>query len=178
MGVHEEVVCLSNLVEVESLKELLENNGIGCMIKNQRVSSLAGEVPFAEVFPELWGINDEDVDQARNLMEEQGTVKDANGSVWRCFGCGERHVGTFSACWKCGREREVGSEVSQVAVQPEITESREPLLSDFVKGLVLGVVVVLLVSTIRHYKSIHSYDDDRKTEMAKRMSYLSMTIIN
>ena len=63
-------------------------------------------------------------------MEEQGTVKDANGSVWRCFGCGERHVGTFSACWKCGREREVGSEVSQVAVQPEITEGREPLLSE------------------------------------------------
>ncbi|MBS0180783.1 MAG: DUF2007 domain-containing protein [Nitrospira sp.] len=150
-----------NLVEVESLKELLENNGIVCMIKNQRASSLAGEVPFAEVFPELWVINDEDIDRARDLMEEQVTVKDANGAVWRCLGCGERHIGTFSACWKCGREREVGSEVSQGAVQPESTEGQEPLFSDFVKGLMLGVVVVLLVSTIRHYQSIRSYTDDR-----------------
>lgn len=100
-------------------------------------------MPFTEVFPELWVINDEDVDRARYLMEEQTTVKDANDSVWRCLGCGERHVDTFSACWKFGREREVGSEVSQGAVQPESTEGREPLLSDFVKGLVLGVVVVL-----------------------------------
>jgi len=115
-----------NLVEVESLKELLENNGIACMIKNQRASSLAGEVPFAEVFPELWVINDEDVDAARDLMEEQRKAKDVNGSAWRCFGCGERHVGTFSACWKCGREREVGSEASQVTVQHEIAEGREP----------------------------------------------------
>ncbi|MBH0187722.1 MAG: DUF2007 domain-containing protein [Nitrospira sp.] len=78
-----------SLVEVESLKEILENDGIACMVKNQRASSLAGEVPFAEVFPELWVINDEDVPQARNLMEERAAAKDADGSVWKCVGCGE-----------------------------------------------------------------------------------------
>ncbi len=39
------------LVEVESLKEILEQAGIPCTVKNQQGSSLAGEVPFAEVFP-------------------------------------------------------------------------------------------------------------------------------
>ncbi|MBH0187721.1 MAG: hypothetical protein HP493_02380 [Nitrospira sp.] len=48
-----------------------------------------------------------------------------------------------------------------MAVQSKIAEGREPPLSDFVKGLALGVIVVLLVVTIRHYQSLHSYRDDR-----------------
>lgn len=47
------VLVSQNLVEIEVLKERLEQAGIPCTIKNQRSSSLAGEVPFAEVFPEL-----------------------------------------------------------------------------------------------------------------------------
>ena len=43
----------SMLVEVESLKEILEQEGIVCTVKNQQGSSLAGEVPFAEVFPTM-----------------------------------------------------------------------------------------------------------------------------
>ena len=39
------------LVEAESLKEILEQAEISCTVKNQQGSSLAGEVPFAEVFP-------------------------------------------------------------------------------------------------------------------------------
>ena len=50
-------------------KERLEQAGIRCMIKNQRSSSLAGEIPFTEVFPKLW-VQDEDYDRARRLLEE------------------------------------------------------------------------------------------------------------
>lgn len=59
-----------NLIEVEMRKERLEQAGIRCMIKNQRSSGLAGEIPFTEVFPELWVIQNEEYDRARQLLEE------------------------------------------------------------------------------------------------------------
>ncbi|NIO09310.1 MAG: hypothetical protein GTO40_15380, partial [Deltaproteobacteria bacterium] len=54
---------------VETRKEVLEQAGILCTVKNQQGPSLAREVPFAEVFPELWVIRDEDYPQAKDLLE-------------------------------------------------------------------------------------------------------------
>ena len=65
----------SNLVEVESLKDILDQAGIQSWIKNQRGSSLAGEVPFAEVFPELWVVNDADCAVAQQFLENWRTAQ-------------------------------------------------------------------------------------------------------
>lgn len=92
-----------NLIEVEMRKERLEQAGIRCMIKNQRSSSLAGEIPFTEVFPELW-VQDEDYDRARRLLEEGLVLLPSNQDMWSCVGCGERHESQFSKCWRCGQE--------------------------------------------------------------------------
>ena len=43
-----------DLVRVAQLKDVLEAEGIPCVIKNENLSGIAGEVPFAETFPELW----------------------------------------------------------------------------------------------------------------------------
>jgi len=94
-----------NLVEVESLKDLLEQAGIPSWIKNQRGSSLAGEVPFAEVFPELWILNEADYDAAREFVEDWHTATPAASTDWSCPGCGELHKKDFTACWNCGRDR-------------------------------------------------------------------------
>ena len=99
-----------SLVEVESLKEYLSADGILCTIRNQQGSSLAGEVPFVEVFPELWVVNDADFDRAKELLEEQGSGDEAERPMWVCAGCGEKHVGLFTACWKCGCENDAKSE--------------------------------------------------------------------
>lgn len=93
-----------NLIEIEMRKERLEQADIRCMIKNQRSSSLAGEIPFTEVFPELW-VQDEDYDRARRLLEDGLVLLPSNQDMWTCAGCGERHEGQFGTCWKCGRER-------------------------------------------------------------------------
>ncbi len=94
-----------NLIEVESLKALLEQAGIRAWIKNQRGSSLAGEVPFAEVFPELWILDDADEADAREFLESWHTAAPSESTGWTCSGCGEAHGKTFTACWKCGRDR-------------------------------------------------------------------------
>jgi len=93
------------LFEVESLKEVLEQADIPCTIKNQHTSMLAGEVPFAEVFPELWVLRDADCPRAKELLDHWTDARAAGTSAWTCPGCGNQHAGEFTACWRCGRER-------------------------------------------------------------------------
>ena len=161
-----------SLVEVESLKDILDKTGIPCAIKNQQGSSLAGAVPFVEVFPELWVLNDADLDRAKEFLEGQGSNKEADSPAWRCTGCGEQHVGQFTVCWKCGKERNSSSDSLESPAKDETTQGQEPLLSDFVKGLALGVVVVLLASTIRHYMLIQSDDADRNGDGKADIVYI------
>ncbi len=94
-----------NLVEVESLKDVLEQAGVQCWIKNQRGSSLAGEVPFAEVFPELWVLNDDDYAEAQQFLENWRAARPRESTGWTCVRCGESHEKDFTSCWKCGSER-------------------------------------------------------------------------
>ncbi len=99
------VFVSQNLIEVEMRKERLDQAGIRCMLKNQRSSSLAGEIPFTEVFPELWVMQDEDYDWARQVLEEGLVLLPSNQDNWICRGCGERHETQFATCWNCGRQR-------------------------------------------------------------------------
>ncbi|MBK9308021.1 MAG: DUF2007 domain-containing protein [Nitrospira sp.] len=98
------VFVSQNLIDVEMRKERLEQAGIRCMIKNQRLSGLAGEIPFAEIFPELWVIQDEDAYRARQVLDEELISHPSNPDAWICAGCGEHHESQFSKCWKCGQE--------------------------------------------------------------------------
>jgi rubrerythrin len=99
------VFVSQNLVEVEMRKDRLEQAGIQCMIKNQRASGLAGEIPFAEVFPEVWVLHDQDYDKAQQLIEDETVALQSSQGHWTCHGCGERHENQFGACWKCGQDK-------------------------------------------------------------------------
>ena len=96
------VFVSQHLFEVEMRKERLEQAGISCTIKNQRSSGLAGEIPFTEVFPELWVIQDEDAYRARQVLDEELITQPSNSGAWVCTGCGEQHERQFSECWRCG----------------------------------------------------------------------------
>lgn len=100
-----QVFVSQNLIEVEMRKERLEQAGIQCVIKNQRSSGLAGEIPFVEIFPELWVIQDEDAERAQQLFQEGLVSMPSNQDTWTCPGCGERHESQFGTCWNCEWER-------------------------------------------------------------------------
>jgi hypothetical protein len=91
-----------SLVTINHYKNLLESEGIACRIKNEHLGSIVGEMPFVEVWPELWVINDLDVDRARQLIDEDITAE-SPGVTWKCKRCGEENEGQFGACWNCGR---------------------------------------------------------------------------
>jgi hypothetical protein len=101
-----EVFVSQNLIEVEVRKERLEQAGIRCVIKNQRSSGLAEEIPFVEIFPELCVLQNEDYARARHLLDEGLVLLPSNQDPWTCSGCGERHEGQFGVYWsKCGLEK-------------------------------------------------------------------------
>lgn len=95
-------LCVSqSLVEVEAWAAVLDVQGIRCFVKHRQGASLAGEVPFAEVFPELW-VDDCDWPRADQALTAHRTVA-PGGRPWTCDGCGEAHEAAFTACWRCGR---------------------------------------------------------------------------
>ena len=92
------------LLEVHHLKNLLEAEGIRCQIRNELLSRLAGEIPFTECAPELWLLDERDLERARQVVADFGRGTVAR-PPWQCPGCGEALEGQFSACWRCGALR-------------------------------------------------------------------------
>jgi hypothetical protein len=91
-----------SLITINHFKNVLESEGIASRIKNEHLGSIVGEIPFVEVWPELWVVNDLDYDRARQLIDATITDESPRAS-WRCKNCGEDNEGQFAACWSCGK---------------------------------------------------------------------------
>lgn len=94
-----------NLPEVESLENIMEQSEIPCTIKNQQLAGLAGEVPFVEVFPELWVLRDEDLLKAKDILANWPKAKSLQEKEWICPSCGETIEKEFTACWNCSSDQ-------------------------------------------------------------------------
>jgi hypothetical protein len=90
---------------VGQMQSLLESHGIKTFIRNQYGSSVMGEVPFVEVVPQLFVLEEKDVARARQLLQLDLPV-DNPGQSWICPECGVDVEGNFSRCWKCGVGRD------------------------------------------------------------------------
>jgi Putative prokaryotic signal transducing protein len=91
-----------NFSEVGLLKSLLEAEDVACVIRNEHLSSLAGEVPFFECYPELWVLNDADYATAQELLAKGQNPQNRPLAPWVCPHCGEALEGQFASCWQCG----------------------------------------------------------------------------
>jgi Putative prokaryotic signal transducing protein len=98
-----------NFHEVGLCQSILNSHDIATTIKNQDVSSLSGEVPFASAFPELWVLDDSTYDQAVGLLRDyhDSARQNATRPDWTCAHCGEVVPGTFDSCWHCGHAKAV-----------------------------------------------------------------------
>lgn len=85
---------------VYHLKNLLEQEGIECMVKNDCLSAVVGEIPMLVAWPELWVIDSDMQAWAIELIKT--SQKEAEqGEDWTCEYCGESHAAQFSDCWNC-----------------------------------------------------------------------------
>lgn len=97
---------LAEQAQAGLIKDLLEKEGIACIIKNEQLFAALGEIPFLECAPQLWVVDDEVWPRAKLLLD--GWLReDQNAETWICPSCGEQLEGQFGSCWKCGKERGV-----------------------------------------------------------------------
>ncbi len=89
---------------VGHMRNLLETEGIRCVVRNMGLFGGAGELPPTAIWPELWVERPVDYERAERVIREAQEAEPAKEG-WTCRGCGERLEGQFTECWKCGRQR-------------------------------------------------------------------------
>ncbi len=91
---------------VGQMQSVLESNGVRTFLKNQFSSGVLGELPFVEIVPQLFILEESDLDQATLLLKEIGAPSEPEAS-WVCNNCSEASDGNFDKCWNCGEVRQL-----------------------------------------------------------------------
>lgn len=94
-----------NSLMVGNIKNILENNGIDCIIKNFMLIGGLGELPPTVCSAELWVLDDEKYNDAENILKNIFSENEQNLSEWICTKCGETVEGQFTECWNCGNSK-------------------------------------------------------------------------
>jgi len=91
----------SSLPDAHILRGLLEQSGIEVRVFNENAQSGVGQLPVSEAQPELWLVDERDLDRAQTLLREFESAPQVTGSV-RCSQCAEDNPANFQVCWNCG----------------------------------------------------------------------------
>lgn len=87
-------------------RSMLEARGIETFLKNQFSTSGAGELPFVEVIPQIWVLDESLAGQAKKLIADLASSDENNDATpWQCPQCGEPQEAVFTNCWKCSSAR-------------------------------------------------------------------------
>lgn len=81
--------------------DLLSHVGIKARLFNEHAQGGVGEIAFTEAYPEVWVINDFDLERALAVAQNYDTTPVDTGVVF-CRKCGEENPGNFQLCWHCG----------------------------------------------------------------------------
>lgn len=101
-----------SVVPCDVLKGVLDSNGIGSVIRNERGSAGAGTgdpVPFMPsltfAWPEVW-VADADAEAAAALAAGMNTDERPVPAPWTCRRCGETVDLELETCWNCETPKE------------------------------------------------------------------------
>ncbi len=128
----ETVYSAANISLVSIVKNILEQRGIKCWIRNEALSAGIGELPPIETWPQLC-VEKDDYSEAKHIVEETLAAQDIS-TMWKCDSCGEVIEGQFTECWNCGKSR-LGSGYAAAIHRPEefIKNSNDD--PDFIEGV-------------------------------------------
>lgn len=95
------IFSAGNLQDAYLLQSLLIEAGIEIKILNEFAQGGTGEIPFTQAYPEIWLINDCDINKAKEIITAfEQRPNDIGNCV--CKKCGEPNPDTFEICWRCG----------------------------------------------------------------------------
>ncbi len=92
-----------NPMLVAHAKNLLQQQGLEVIIKNEFARGAAGDIAVLDTWPEVWVLNDRDYATAVEIVKSATCPPSA--SHWVCDNCGEENAGSFEHCWNCQNER-------------------------------------------------------------------------
>ena len=84
---------------VQNAKNLLENEGISVVFKNEFASGGAGDLVPTETWPEICVINPNDYEKAMETLKSLSSKQDQPD--WTCEKCYEPNGAMFDSCWNC-----------------------------------------------------------------------------
>jgi hypothetical protein len=88
---------------VFQIKQLLDEKGIPCFVKNEFAIGAMGELSPMDVLPEVW-INDPQwLPKAQQFIAEF-EHQPTDLSPWICSHCKEQNGASFELCWQCGED--------------------------------------------------------------------------
>ncbi|MBT0585495.1 DUF2007 domain-containing protein [Alteromonas sp. SM 2104] len=92
---------------VYRIKQLLDDSGVPCYLKNEYIAGAIGEVSPLDAQPEVWIADDEWQPKAQRLIDTFMTENQAKQgqASWLCSGCQEVNEPSFNLCWQCGTAR-------------------------------------------------------------------------
>ncbi|MCF2948368.1 DUF2007 domain-containing protein [Paraglaciecola aquimarina] len=86
------------------VKQLLEEKGIACFIKNEFAIGAMGELSPMDVLPEVWIYDPQWLPKAKVFIEEF-LAQPIDLTPWYCTKCQEQNEPSFEVCWKCTTNR-------------------------------------------------------------------------
>lgn len=108
------VYSAPSLPTVAWLHERLTDQGIDCLIRNEFLSSAAGELPPIETWPSLSIFDPKDEVLARKMVAELTDDSEFAGKPdWQCTQCGTLNGAIFGSCWQCQRR-----DLSEPQIEP------------------------------------------------------------
>jgi hypothetical protein len=90
----------SSLPDAHILRGVLEQSGIEARVFNENAQSGVGQLPVPDAYPEIWLVNEQDLERAKAVVREFESAPRVTGSV-RCGACGEDSPANFQLCWNC-----------------------------------------------------------------------------
>ena len=99
------VYAAQTITMAGNVQNVLEANGIPCVLRNEFLSACFGGLPPILFGPEVWVANDADAERARQLIAEAIKAPAPKTVLWRCRHCGEEVDAIFAQCWNCRAER-------------------------------------------------------------------------
>ncbi len=96
------IYSTGSLVQIAHLKNVLEAEGIACVLKGENLFSAFGEIPAQGIWPQLFVVNAIEAQRAVELIRESLEENDSDAAPWVCDSCGESVDDQFAVCWQCG----------------------------------------------------------------------------
>lgn len=102
----DKVYCHFDRFMVFQIKQLLDEKGIPCFVKNEFAIGAMGELSPMDALPEVWISDPEWLPKAQQFIDEFES-QPIDQSSWVCTKCSESNAANFELCWQCGEDNVV-----------------------------------------------------------------------